>query len=134
MSQENVELAWQAARSWNDGGVDALVRYMDADVEWHPPPESLEQGIYRGHDGVRDYLGRPAEIFAENHLEPLEVIEVDDDRVIAVVRIVARSANFETEINADYAWLITVGPNGKGIRVETFTSKSAALEAVGLRE
>jgi hypothetical protein len=38
------------------------------------------------------------------------------------------------EINADWAWLITVGANNKGMRVDTFTDKAQALEAVGLRE
>ena len=134
MSQENVELAWQASRAWNDGGVDALLQYLDADVEWHPPRESMEPGIYRGHDGVRDYLGRLAEIFEEQHVEPLEVIDVDDEHVISVVRVIGRSENSGMEITADWAWLITVGVNKKGIRVETFTDKAQALEAVGLRE
>ena len=131
MSQENVELAWQASWAWNDGGVDALLQYLDADVEWHPPEESMEPGIYRGHDGVRDYVGRLAEIF-DAHVEPLEVIDVDDERVISVIRVVGRSKSSGMEINADWAWLITVGSNRTGIRVETFTDKAQALEAVGL--
>ena len=134
MSQENVDLAWRAAQAWNDGGVDALVEYLDADVEWLPPRESMEPGIYRGHDGVRDYLGRLAEIFGDWHVEPLEVIDVDDERVIAAVRSIARSGHSEVEINADWAWLFTVGANKKAIRVETFTDKAQALKAVGLEE
>ncbi len=112
MSQENVELARRASWAWNDGGMDALLRYMDADVEWHPPADSMEAGVYHGHDGVRDYLGRPAEIFQESRLEPLEVIDVDDERVISVIRVIGRSENFG-EIDADFAWLITFGANGK---------------------
>jgi ketosteroid isomerase-like protein len=83
VSQENVELAWRASRTWNEGGVDGVLPFLDADVEWHPPLESMEPGIYRGHDGVRDYLGRLAEIFEEVRLEPLEVIDVDNEHVIS---------------------------------------------------
>ena len=61
-------------------------------------------------------------------------IDVDAERVISVVRVTGRSAKFGTEIDAVWAWLITVGANGLGIRVETFTDKSQALEAAGLRE
>ena len=132
MAQDNVERARQASWAWNDGGIDALLEYMDADVEWHPPADSMEAGIYRGHDGVRDYLGRPAEIFEESRLEPLEVIDVDDERVISVIRVIGRSENFG-EIDADFAWLITFGANGKAIRVETFTNRAQALEAAGSR-
>jgi ketosteroid isomerase-like protein len=128
-----VEFAWQASRAWNDGGVEALLRYLDAGVEWLPPRESMEPGVYRGHDGVRDYLGRLSEIFEEAHVDPLEVIDVDDEHVISVVRVIGRSDNSGIEINADWAWLITVGANKKGTRVEIFTDKAQALEAVGLR-
>jgi ketosteroid isomerase-like protein len=134
MSQENVELAGQVLRAFNDGGVDALVQYLDADVEWHPPPESMEPGIYRGHDGVRDYLGRLAEIFEEQRVKPLEVIDVDDDHVISIVRVIGRSVYSGIEINADWAWLITLGANKKGVRVKTFTDKAQALAAVGQAE
>ena len=133
MSQENVELAWNAPRAWNDG-IDAFLVYLDADVEWHPPAESMEPGIYRGHDGVRDYLGRLGEIIEEPRAEPLEVIDVDDERVISVVRVIGRGKGSGLELNADWAWLITFGANMKATRVETFTDKAQALEAVGLRE
>jgi Ketosteroid isomerase-related protein len=134
MSQENVKLAWQVPQAWNDGGVDAVLRYLDADVEWRPPRESMEPGTYLGHDGVRDYLGRLAEIFGEAHAEALTVVDVGDDRVVLVVRVTARSEHSPVEVNADWAWLITFGANRKGIRVDTFTDKAQALEAAGLAE
>jgi hypothetical protein len=43
---------------------------LDADLEWLAPSESMEPCIYLGHSGVRDYLGRTAEIFEEQHAEP----------------------------------------------------------------
>jgi ketosteroid isomerase-like protein len=132
MSQENAELVLLALAAWNDGGVEAFVEYLDADVEWHPPEESMEPGIYRGHDGVRDYLGRLAEVFGDTRAEPLEVIDVDDDRVIAVVRMIANSEHVSGEISADWAWVATAGPDRKAIRIDVFTAKRQALEAVGL--
>jgi ketosteroid isomerase-like protein len=89
----------------------------------------MEPGIYHGHDGVRDYLGRLGEIFQVRRVEPIEVIDVDDERVISVVRLIARTENSGIEVNADWAWLITVGANKTGVRVETFTDKAQALEA-----
>jgi ketosteroid isomerase-like protein len=134
MSHENVEIVPQASGAWNDGGVDALLQYLDSNVEWHAPRESMEPGIDRGHDGVRDYFGRLGEMFDEPHAEPLEVIEVDDERVISIIRAIARNERSGVEITADWAWLITVGANHKGIRVDTFTDKAHALKAIGLAE
>ena len=133
MSQENVELARQFARSWNDG-IDAFLEYLDPDVEWRPTPEGPLAGVYRGHDGVRDYVGRLREVFDEMRIEPLEVIDIDDNHVIVVNRIIARSESSGMEIDAKWASLITLGPNKKAVRFETFTDKAQALEAIGLRE
>ncbi len=134
MSQDIVELVWQVPQAWNHGGVDAMLGYLDPNVEWHAPGESMEPGVYRGRDGVRDYIGRLGEVFPDRHAEPLAVIDVDDERVILVVRIGARMPHSGQEITADWAWLITVGANNKAIRVEIFTDRSQALKAVALEE
>jgi len=134
MSQENVELAWRASRAWNEGGAEAILPYLDPEVEWHPPQESMEPGNYRGHAGVRDYLSRLGEVFNQVRVDPVDIIDVDAERVILVIRLIAaRSEKFGTEIHAEWAWLIKVR-NGKGIKVRTFTDRAQALEAAGLRE
>jgi ketosteroid isomerase-like protein len=66
-------------------------------------------------------------------MEPVDVIDVDTERVISVIRLIARSEKFGTEIDAEWAWLIKVR-DGKGIEVWTFTDRAQALEAAGLRE
>jgi ketosteroid isomerase-like protein len=134
VSQENVDIVWGVPQAWNDGGIDAVLEYLDTDVEWRAPGESMEPGVYRGHDGVRDYIGRLGEVFPERYAEPLAVVDVDAERLILVVRLVARVPHSRQEITADWAWLITVGANKKAIRVEIFTDKSGALKAVGLEE
>ncbi len=39
MSQENVEIAWRASNAWNEGGIEALLAYLDPeiDAEWAWP-------------------------------------------------------------------------------------------------
>ncbi len=92
----------------------------------------MEPGLYRGHDGVRDYFGRLREIFEEARVELVDVTSVDDDVVLAVIRIVGRSSKFGA-IDAEWAWLITVR-KGKGTHVATFLDKREALLVAGLRE
>jgi ketosteroid isomerase-like protein len=133
MSQENVELARRASNAWNEGGAEAVLSYLDPEVEWHPPRESMEPGTYRGHAGVREYLGRLGEVFPEARIESVDVIDVNEERVISVIRVIARSEKFGTEIDAKWAWLIKVR-DGKGIEVRTFTDRAQGLEAAGLRE
>jgi len=127
-------LPGKIARSWNDGGIDDFLEYLDPDVEWRPTAEGPLAGVYRGHDGARDYVGRLREVFDEMSIEPLEVIDVDDNHVIVVNRIIARSESSGMELDAKWAYLTTLGPNKKVVRFETFTDKAQALEAAGLRE
>jgi ketosteroid isomerase-like protein len=69
----------------------------------------------------------------EQRVESVEVVDVGDDRVIAVVKAVGQTAHFDQEVEMNWAWLITV-QDGKGTRVETFTDKAQALKAAGLGE
>ncbi|HEY6636687.1 MAG TPA: nuclear transport factor 2 family protein [Solirubrobacterales bacterium] len=134
MSEENVELALRAVHAWNDGGAEAILPYLDPEIEWHPPRESMEPGTYHGHAGVGDYLGRQAEVFSgAPRAQPVDVIDVDVERVIAVNRLIARGEVLGTEIDVEWAWLIKVR-DGKGIEVWTFTDRAQALEAAGLSE
>jgi ketosteroid isomerase-like protein len=132
MSEENVELARRAILGWNERGVDALVEVLDPEIEWHPPRESMEPGIYRGHDGVRNYLGRLRSVFEEQHVESVDVTSVDDEVVLAIVRIAGTSAKFG-KIDAQWAWLITIR-DGRAIHVATFVDQQAAERVAGLRE
>jgi hypothetical protein len=87
MSEENVELALRAVHAWNDDGAAAILPYLDPEIEWHQPRESMEPRNYRGQAEVGDYLGRLAEIFSgAPRAEPVDVIDVEAERLIAVIR------------------------------------------------
>jgi ketosteroid isomerase-like protein len=133
MSQENVEVVRRSVLGWNERGVDALTENLDPGVEWHPPRESMNPGIYRGPHGVRTYFDRLSEVMEEQRVESVDVIDVDDDRVIAVVKAFAKTSHFAGEVEMNWAWLMTLH-DGLATHVETFTDKAQALEAAGLRE
>jgi ketosteroid isomerase-like protein len=133
MSEENLEMVRSSILGWNDRGVDAFVENVAPDAEFHPPKESFEPGIYRGPDGVRTYFERTGETFKERRVESVDMIEVDDTRVIAVVKAFTSTPHFAGEVEMNWAWLFTI-ENGLVTRTETFTDKQQALEAAGLRE
>ena len=59
MSQENVELVRQAYEVF-DSDLDALLRLLDAEIEWVSPSDSIEPGSRHGHKGVRDAFAATA--------------------------------------------------------------------------
>lgn len=77
---------------------------------------------------VRDYFDRLARIVEEQRVESVDVIDIDDERVIANVRGVGKTAHFDGEIEINWAWLITVKGWTRG-HVVTFTARDQALEA-----
>jgi ketosteroid isomerase-like protein len=117
----------------DERGVEAFIEALDPNVEFHPPKESMNPGVYRGHEGVRDYFGRLSEVVEDQRVESVDVIDVDKDRVIATVRAFGRFAHFEQEVELRWSYLIAV-QDGKAIHVRTFTDQRQALEAAGLSE
>ena len=133
MSEENVELVRRSILGWNERGVDALVERLDPQVEFHPPRESMNPGVYHGRDGVRRYFDRLSEVMQAQRVESVDMIEVDDTRLIAVVKGFAKTSHFAGEVEMNWAWLITLR-DGLATYVETFTDRAQALEAAGLQE
>jgi ketosteroid isomerase-like protein len=57
MSRENVEKARAAVDAVAQMDVSRLLELTDPDVEWHSFLAQLgEGGVYRGHDGIREYV------------------------------------------------------------------------------
>jgi ketosteroid isomerase-like protein len=55
MSQENVELHRRASVAYNTHDQKAFIAHLDPSIEFHSA-FALGGGVYRGHDGVREYL------------------------------------------------------------------------------
>jgi ketosteroid isomerase-like protein len=60
-------------------------------------------------------------------------VEAVGDRIVAVVREVARGRTSGAEVGSLWGYVITVR-DGKIVRVEAHRDPTEALEAVGLRE
>ena len=131
MSQENVELTRRAFQAFNDRDLDALLAGLHDDVEAFPHLAALEGG-YRGHDGVRRWWAHLLGAFRDFRVEILEVRDLGEFIVLAL-RLRGRGAQSDTPLDAA-VWQVNQFRDGKVIRWRVYTSESAALEAVGLRE
>ena len=60
----------------------------------------------------------------------MDLTDVDESTVLAVVRIVGKSSNFG-EIDVEWAWLIT-SRDGKATQVRTFADKREARRVAEL--
>jgi ketosteroid isomerase-like protein len=135
MSRENVESFKRAVEAYNRRDVEALLKELDSDVEWHPALEVLLGGeamTYRGHEGVRQLLRDTDETLEQIHVEFSKIQDLGD-RIVAIGRLRTRGKESGAETESPVG---NVGEfkDGKAVEIRTYLDPKEALEAAGLRE
>jgi ketosteroid isomerase-like protein len=122
---ELVQVIHAAYRAYNRGEVDSVLDLLAPDVEWHPPPSSLEPHPLRGRDAVREYLA--PNFFESQRAKPLEVIE-EGDRILVVARVQARGRESGVEIDqtAFHLWTVV---DGSATCFQAYVDREEALAA-----
>jgi ketosteroid isomerase-like protein len=135
MSQENVNVFKRAFDAINRQDAEALLAELDPEVEWHGAilmAMGGEQTVYRGHEGVREWLRDLYETLSEFHAEYPEVRDLGD-RLVGIGRVSARGKASEAQIESPHATVVEFR-NGKGREIRTYLDPKEALAAVGLRQ
>ena len=106
MSQENVELASQVMDALRRRDLSLVIALTDPEVEWHSFFAELgDGGVYRGHDGTRQYM--------RDLTDAWEIVRADvDDRIgvgdlavlVGRIHYRGRSSGIETETPA--GWML----------------------------
>ena len=135
MSEENVEAFKRAIEAYNRRDIDAFLEEIDPKVEWRGALQALlesEVTVYRGHDGVRQWVRDIDEALAEIRLDLPEIRDLGD-RIVALGRLRARGTASGAETESPFGCVVE-WKNGKATRLRSFLSHDAALEAAGLEE
>jgi ketosteroid isomerase-like protein len=135
MSRENVEIIRRGIEQFNHDftSTEELdLTLVAPDVVFDNTNAAFDAVVYRGHDGMREFMSLMRGMWKLQQGEPQEFVTVDEDRVIVPIRIVSVGRD-SIETLAHAAILITVG-DGRITHMKAFQSKADALEAVGLPE
>lgn len=133
MAATNAELLqrWFEATARRD--VEAILEIAHPEIEYVPIMAALEGRVYRGHEGIRQWL---EELFA--HWEVFEPIgeEFQDrgDTVIGFGRWHARGRHSGAELKDQQATWVVQFRDGRMIRLRTYTTRAEALEELGLED
>jgi ketosteroid isomerase-like protein len=126
-----VEFARRGYEAFNEGGVDAILPFLEPNIEWlneHPVPM---RGTYRGHAGVREYFEQLMALFEDLRLEPEEYRAIGNEYVLVFLRVRGRGTRTGVEGTQPVANLWKVGTQGAA-QVRLFYDRSEALKAAGL--
>ena len=125
MSLENVEIV---RRFLIVEDVDEALTYADPGIVWNP----IEELPTEGHGAVRASLARWKAEWHDYEVMPEEYVD-RGDRVVVTVLLRGRGRGSGVEIDARFYDVYTVR-DGKIVRMDQFTERSQAFEAVGLAE
>ena len=134
MSQENVEVVRDSFDAFAKRGLDALAKFWHPEINWRAiegAPDDV--GEMLGIEAVRRYLQDWLDMFDDITVVPEKLIDVGDDRVIAVQVTSGRAKLSGIETQLRYAVLYTVW-DGKIVRGREYAELAEALKAVGLEE
>ena len=134
MSQENVRTVADTISAFNRGDLDTWSEYLTDDLDYRAAEGAPDDpGPIHGIDAMRTYVEDWRETFDDFRGEPIELIDVGEDRVIAVMRISGRAKLSGVETDLTFAVLYTIR-DGKIARGREYWTREDALEAAGLRE
>ena len=133
MSQENVDLYYQAIDAFNRRDLGAYLALMDHDVEFTPYEVWVQGGEpYRGHAGVRRWWEESFAVLPDLRAEVNEIRDFGD-RTFVRGRLYGQGAGSGASIERAM-WLANEWRDKKTVWWCSFGSEAEALEAAGLSE
>lgn len=118
------------------GDSEGVLAKYDPDVEFDfsrsPFASVLNKSVFRGHEGLRDFIRERYEAFDKTEDDCQELFEVGD-KVISVVSSRARGRESGVDVEQTHFALWSIDA-GKVTSVRWFGTRDEALEAVGLSE
>ncbi|HEX6583491.1 MAG TPA: nuclear transport factor 2 family protein [Thermoleophilaceae bacterium] len=128
MSEEAVQLARASVDAFNRGDLDWLLEHINDDFEldWTRSSGPLA-GIYRGRDGLTEFLREQWETFESFVMVPSEFI--DRGRHVVVPNTVQAQGRNGIEVSAEANHIFTLEPDGRVARVTLHQVLDEALAA-----
>ena len=132
MSRENVEVVRRVIQALGEGDLETVFGLVSPEIEWDFSHADtwLEEQVYRGYDGLTQFLEKWIGEWDEYRFELEEVIDAGD-RAVAVIRDEGRSKSSGVKLNRRHAEVWSFR-SGLVVKIEPFDHRSEALEAVGL--
>jgi ketosteroid isomerase-like protein len=133
MSQEDMERMRRGLDAFNRRDKAGFLEGADPDLEDIPPREWPESEPTRGHEAVWKVYTENTVMWPEARFEYGEMIDGPNGKIaarhLADLQGMASGAGVRWDM-----WQVTTFRDGKLLRVEWFTDRAEALEAVGLSE
>jgi ketosteroid isomerase-like protein len=134
MSHEDAATVRRAFEVWNESGPAAVInQFWAEDAVYREAPGWAEPGVYKGRAAALARMQSLVELVGPLEVSLDELIELDDGRLIACVRLVGPNAASLAPYTDSFAVVHRLR-HGLIVEADYYLDRAAALEAVGLRE
>jgi ketosteroid isomerase-like protein len=124
----------RAFEVWNESGPAAVVgRFWAEDAVYREGPGWPNAGVFRGRAAALGRMQSLLELAGPLQVRLEELIELDDGRVLACVRLVGPNAASLAPYTDSFAVVHRLR-EGLVVEADYYLDRAAALEAAGLRE
>jgi uncharacterized protein len=134
MSQENVEVVRRGYEAFNRGDLQGMVADFAPTFEYVPTGvvPGFDRDVYRGPDGMKEFMGWMRDEFDDPRAEIDELIEAGDQVLVGVI---AHGRGKQSGVEGSWHfWHLWTVRDRKLVRGQGFVSREEALKAAGLRE
>jgi ketosteroid isomerase-like protein len=132
MSQENVEVVREIYADPR-GLIDAASERAVPDVEFDFTDAYPDRPILKGVEEMRRFRNTGPWSGSPIHIEPERFFDVDDERVLAFVRVSATGQESGVAVQINPAHEFTIR-DGLIVRFKAYRDREQALQAAGLKE
>jgi ketosteroid isomerase-like protein len=105
MAEENVGVVRGAYEAFARGDVPSIIGILHDDVDWHIPVVLPHRFDARGHDEVRQFFQRLAELWDELAVEVDEIV-ASGDHVVVLGRATGRIDGNATGYGFAHVWVM----------------------------
>jgi ketosteroid isomerase-like protein len=123
----------RAFEAWNESGPAAVVDgFWAEDAVYREGPGWPNAGVYRGRDAALQRMQSLIDLAGPLQVRLEDLIELDDGRVLACVRLVGPNAASLAPYTDSFAVVHRLR-DGRVVEADYYLDRAAALDAVGLR-
>ena len=127
---DNVAILRSGYDAFGRGDIPAVLELLDPEIEWTVPDTVGPGSPYNGPEAVAGFFGSLQHTWLELYVEPDELIQIGDDRVLVLGHIQGRVENgASAEIPFAHLWRLR---DGRAVRFFEYSDTALVLRAQGL--
>lgn len=130
MTEDNLTLTKRFYEARERDDREAVLSFLDPEIEARTSPENPDQIVERGHEGFERFIDRWGAVWEDYRFEPQEYMP-EGNRVLVLGRARARSRGSSVDIQQFVGHLWTLR-GGKAIELRVYHERDEALAAAGL--